>query len=69
MHDYDNPVNSFPSRIITPRQLVNQIVIAEADRVDCHVRHEQTDDVDRLLRLLRAAAINGEFLVEIGGVR
>jgi len=68
MHDYDNPVNSFPSRIITPRQLVNQIVVTEAERVDRHVGNQSTDDVDRLLRALRAAAINGEFLVEIGEV-
>jgi len=69
MNDYVNSVNPYPPRNITPRQLVQQIVVAEADRVDCHVRHEPTDDVDRLLRSLRVAAVDGEFLVEIGGVR
>ncbi len=69
MHDYVNSVNPFPPKTITPRELIEQIVITEAERVDCHVRHEPTDDVDRLLRSLRTAAINGEFLVEIGGTR
>jgi len=66
---YDHPVNPYPPAIITPRQIVEQIRFAEADRVDIHVRHEPTDDVDRLLRALRAAVVNGEFLVEIGGAR
>lgn len=66
MHDYVNTVNPFPSRIITPRQLVEQIVVAEAERVDHHVRHEPTDDVDRLLQSLRTAAVSGEFTVGVG---
>ncbi len=69
INDYVNSVNPYPPRTITPRQIVYEITIAEADRVDIHVRHEPTDDVDRLLRALRAAAVNGEFLVEIGGAR
>ncbi len=66
---YDNPVNPYPPKTISPRELVEQIRFAEADRVDCHVAHRPTDDVDRLLRALRAAAITGEFLVEVGGTR
>ena len=69
INDYVNSVNPYPPRTITPRQIVEQITIAEAERVDCHVRHEATDDVDRLLRALRTAATNGEFIVEIGGTR
>jgi len=65
MNDYVNSVNPYPPKTITPRQ----IVVAEAERVDCHVSNQPVDDVDRLLRALRAAATNGEFLVEIGGVR
>jgi hypothetical protein len=69
MNDSVNSVNSFPPPAITPRQLVEQIVATEAERADCHVSNQPVDDVDRLLRALRAAAINGEYLVEIGGVR
>ncbi len=69
MNDYVNSVNPFPPKTITPRQIVEQICFAEADRVDHHVRHESTEDIERLLRSLRAAAVNGEFLVEIGGTR
>jgi hypothetical protein len=68
MHDYVNSVNPFPPATITPRQIVEQINVAEAERVDRHVSNQPTDDVDRLLRALRAAAVNGEFLVEIGEV-
>lgn len=66
---YVNSVNPYPPATITPHQIVEQIRFAEAERVDCHVSNQPTDDVDRLLRSLRAAAITGEFLVEIGGVR
>ncbi len=66
---YDNSVNPYPPATITPRQIVEQIRFAEADRVDCHVAHRPTDDVDRLLQSLRAAAVTGEFLVEIGATR
>ncbi len=69
MHDYGNTVNPFPPKTITPRELIEQIVITEAERVDCHIEQRPTDDIDRLLRALRAAAVNGEFLVEIGGTR
>jgi len=69
MNDYVNSVNPYPPKTITPRQLVEHIVIAEAERVDCHVSNRPADEVRRLLRALRAAAIDGEFLVEIGGVR
>ena len=69
MHNYENPVNSFTPMIITPRQTIEQIIVAEAERVDIHICHQSADDVDRLLRALRAAAVNGEFLVEIGGGR
>ncbi len=66
---YEKTVNPFPPKTITPRQIVEQIRFAEADLVDCHVAHRPTDEINRLLRALRAAAITGEFLVEIGGVR
>jgi hypothetical protein len=69
MHDYVNSVNPSPPKTITPRQLIEQIMVAEAERVDAHVSNHPTDGVDRLLRALRAAAITGEFLAEIGGVR
>jgi len=39
------------------------------DQFDRHVSNQPTDDVDRLLRALRTAAVNGEFLAEIGGIR
>jgi hypothetical protein len=69
MSAYEELVNPFPPKTITPRELIEQIVITEAERVDQHVSNQPTDGVDRLLRSLRAAAINGEFLVEIGGTR
>jgi len=69
MNDYVNSVNPYPPTTISPRELVEQIAFAEAERVDCHVSNQPTDDVDRLLRALRTAATNGEFFTEIGGTR
>lgn len=69
MHDYDKTVNSLSDTAITPRQIVCQIVMAEAERVNCHIDNRPTNDVDRLLQELRAAATDGEHIVEIGGVR
>lgn len=68
-HDYENPVNALSDTTITPRQLVNQIMATEAERVDCHIERRSPDDLDRLLRSLRSAAVDGEFLVKIGGAR
>jgi len=68
MHDYGNSVNSSPPKTITPRQIINPLGFGNDDLIDDHVANRPTDDVERLLRALRVAAIDGEFLVEIGEV-